>query len=221
MYNVMATSRHRFYSDDMKARIGTHLAYEDLSIPVDRMRRWHPLNRSLYLGYKTLLCGMLLNHKGDRVAMANSVETRYPFLDDNVIALSAKVHPKWKLRRARYDKYLLRMTAARYLPKEVALRPKGMFRAPFADSFFANAPPYVRQLMSEESLRKTGYFDVAKVRKQYELYTSHNASKARLFMEMGMVSVVSTQLWHHLYLGGGLCELPDTQPRPVVERPAA
>jgi len=219
MYNFVATSRHRFYSEELKARIGTHLAYEDLPIPTDRMKRWHPLNRSLYIGYKTMLCGMLLNHKGDRVAMANSVETRYPFLDDDVIALCAKVHPRWKLRRARYDKYLLRMTAARYLPKEVALRPKGMFRAPFADSFFANAPPFVQQLMSEESLRKTGYFDVAKVRKQYEHYTSQNASKARFFMEMGMVSVLSTQLWHHLYLGGGLCELPDTQPTPKVERP--
>ena len=51
------------------------------------MRRWHPLNQSLYFGYKIHLPGLLLNHKGDRVAMANSVETRYPFLDEDVISL--------------------------------------------------------------------------------------------------------------------------------------
>jgi asparagine synthase (glutamine-hydrolysing) len=34
-------------------------------------------NRSLYLGYKIHLAGLLLNQKGDRVAMANSVEARY------------------------------------------------------------------------------------------------------------------------------------------------
>ena len=76
------------------------------------------------------LPGLLLNHKGDRVAMANSVETRYPFLDENVIALVSKLHPRWKLRGLTRDKYLLRQAAARLLPKEAAFRKKGMFRAP-------------------------------------------------------------------------------------------
>ncbi|MGC3969222.1 MAG: hypothetical protein QM775_18215 [Pirellulales bacterium] len=94
-----------------------------------------------------------------------------------------------------------------------------MFRAPFADSFFSHAPPFVRQLMSEESLKKTGYFDVAGVRKHFETYVNGKASKARFFLEMGLISVLSTQLWHHMYLGGGLCDLPDTKPNPKVDRP--
>jgi asparagine synthase (glutamine-hydrolysing) len=32
--------------------------------------------------------------------------------------------------------------------------------------------------------------------------------------------VVATQLWHHLYISGGLCELPEQSPRPQVERPS-
>jgi len=36
---------------------------------------------------------------------------------------------------------------------------------------------------------------------------------------MGLTGVLSTQLWHHLYMGGGLCELPEHAPRPEVERP--
>jgi asparagine synthase (glutamine-hydrolysing) len=221
MYNFVALSRHRFYSDEMKQRLGDHVAYEDLALNTERMRHWHPLNRSLYIGYKTLLCGMLLNHKGDRVAMANSVETRYPFLDNNVIDLASRVHPRWKLRAFRQDKYLLRQTAKKYLPKQIALRPKAMFRAPFAASFFAEAPEYVRQLMSEESLRKTGYFDVERVRRQFVKYSSPNAPQTRFFLEMGLASVVSTQLWHHLYLGGGLCDLPETHPAPHVDRPTS
>ncbi len=27
-------------------------------------------------------------------------------------------------------------------------------------------------------------------------------------MDMGLVSVISTQLWHHTYCGGGLADLP-------------
>ena len=93
--------------------------------------------------------------KGDRVAMNSSVETRYPFLDMDVYNLLAGVHPRWKLRGFR-DKYLLRLLGERYLPREVAWRPKGMFRAPL-DSFFDHkVPAFVDQLLSDESLKKTG-----------------------------------------------------------------
>jgi asparagine synthase (glutamine-hydrolysing) len=36
---------------------------------------------------------------------------------------------------------------------------------------------------------------------------------------MGLTGVLSTQLWHHLYMGGGLCDLPDHSARPQVDRP--
>ena len=109
----------------MREELGGHVAYEDLGLDLDRMRRWHPLNRSLYLGYKVQLAGLLLSQKGDRVAMANSVETRYPFLDEEVIAFASRLHPRWKLRGLLKDKYLLRQAAARVLPKTVAGRPQG------------------------------------------------------------------------------------------------
>jgi asparagine synthase (glutamine-hydrolysing) len=149
----------------------------------------------------------LLNHKGDRIAMANSVETRYPFLDEDVIALAARVHPRWKLSRSFKDKILLRQAAARLLPNEVAFRPKGMFRAPLAESFFVNAAPFVRQLLSEESLAATGYFDAARVARDRDLLSSGKGAKLGNFASLGMVGVLATQLWHHLYLGEGLCEL--------------
>ncbi|MBL8566499.1 MAG: asparagine synthase (glutamine-hydrolyzing) [Hyphomicrobiaceae bacterium] len=208
LYHLVGTSRHKFYSREMFDRLGGASAYGDLELDTERMRRWNPLNQSLYLGYKVMLPGLLLNHKGDRVAMANSVEARYPFLDENVIALTSRLAPRWKLRGLRMDKYLLRKTAARWLPHEIALRPKAMFRAPFAESFIDNAPPYVAQLLSEEALRKTGYFDVAKVRRFYALARMGELRPWHFFNSMGLASVLATQLWHHQNLGGGLCDLP-------------
>jgi hypothetical protein len=51
----------------------------------------------------------------------------------------------------------------------------------------------------------------------------------RVFVEMGLTAVISTQLWHHKYLGGGLCDLPEADfrtasapvdaPRQVSEAP--
>ena len=152
MYNLVSTARDRYYSAGFKEQLGGHVAYEDVGLDLERMARWHPLNRSLYLGYKVHLAGMLLTHKGDRVAMSNSVETRYPYLDEDVIAVISRLHPKLKLRRLK-DKYLLRRAAERMLPQEVAWRPKYMFRAPLAESFFTSGAPYVEDLLSEASLK--------------------------------------------------------------------
>jgi asparagine synthase (glutamine-hydrolysing) len=219
LYSFVARARHMYYSADMKAALGDYSAYEDVPLDLERMRRWHPLNQSLYLGYKLQLPGLLLNHKGDRIAMANSVETRYPFLDQDVIATAARIHPSLKLKGMRQDKFLLRTAAARLLPQEVAWRPKGMFRAPFAESFFENPPPFVEQLMSPEALARTGYFDVKAVRRDSERYVAGKVPGWRIFMSMGLGGVLSTQLWHHINLGGGLCELPDTNHIDLAARP--
>jgi asparagine synthase (glutamine-hydrolysing) len=208
MYNLVATSRARYYSGGMREALQGHVAYEDLALDMERMRRWHPLNRSLYLGYKVHLPGLLLSQKGDRVAMANSVETRYPFLDEDVIAFFSRIHPRWKLRRGLKEKYILRQAAMRILPEEVARRPKAMFRAPLADTFLRNPAPFVRDLMSEASLARAGYFDVEAVTRDSALVARGEGDKIGTFASLGLVGVVATQLFHHLYLGGGLCELP-------------
>ena len=219
IYHLVSQSRHRYFSASLKDRLGDTNAYEDLPLDLERMRRWSPLNQSLYFGYKGMLAGLLMNHKGDRIAMANSVETRYPFLDEDVIAFASRLHPRWKLRGFTKDKYLLRQAAARILPNEVAFRPKGMFRAPLAETFFANPPPFVRQLVSEEALGKTGYFNVEAVRRDVALIKKGEVAKLGTFANMGLIGVLATQLWHHLYLGESLCDLPTQEPNPHIDRP--
>lgn len=220
MYNLVARSRDRYYSGELKERLGSFVAYQDLALDLERMRHWHPLNRSLYLGYKIQLAGLLLNQKGDRVAMANSVETRYPFLDEEVVAFAARLHPKWKLHGWLKDKYLLRKSAERVLPNEVAWRSKAMFRAPLAESFLANPRPFVRDLVSPDSLARTGYFAAASVQRDCALLAK-GEGRLGTFARLGLGGVVATQLWHHLYLGGGLCDLPYVAHQAAVEPTAA
>ena len=102
---------------------------DDIDVSPD-LYRWHPFNRQMYFGGRVMLPGHLLASKGDRVAMNSSVETRYAFLDEDVIAYMAKLHPRWKLRGVMNDKYIERKVAERWLPKDVAWRRKKMFRAP-------------------------------------------------------------------------------------------
>src|SRR5207253_6617229 len=185
IYGLMSMSKLRLFSPQMLELCLEDIPYEHLGLNLDRARRWHPLNRSLYIGARVMLPGLLLNAKGDRVAMNSSVETRYPFLDEEVFSFLAGLHPRWKMRGLR-DKYILRLLAERWLPPSIAWRGKAMFRAPFDSFSLNNSPPsplgtgrdpsplaasapgqraaegtpaFIDQLLSEESLRQTGYFD--------------------------------------------------------------
>ena len=216
LYDVLGQTRTLLYSDALWDRLGNDSAYDDLDLPNDRMARWHPLNQSLYVGYKLMLPGLLLFGKGDRIAMNSSVEARYPFLDDDVIDFCASVAPEYKLRGLK-DKWLLRRVAARALPARIAGRPKTMFRASLSKTFLnPKAPAWVGQLLSPESLRAAGYFDPALVASaRAERLARPRISARQLGLDMHLTSVVATQLWHHTFCGGGLCDLPEWSPPPA------
>jgi asparagine synthase (glutamine-hydrolysing) len=212
IYGLFGASKVRFFSAAMWERLGDHLPYADLQLNAERARRWHPLNRSLYLGARVMLPGLLLAAKGDRVAMNSSVETRYPFLDEDVFDFLARLHPIWKMHGLR-DKLILRYLAQRWVPRSIAWRAKAMFRAP-TDSFHTTElPTFVDQLLSPESLRRTGYFDVDAVRHWSSAFRLLRAgSTQRAILEMGLVGVVATQLWHHTYIDATLADLPAWAP---------
>jgi asparagine synthase (glutamine-hydrolysing) len=171
------------------------------------MQRWHPLNRGLYWAGRIHLAGHLLSLKGDRVAMHSSVETRYPFLDEDVFTFLAGLHPDWKLRGFR-DKYILRRVGERYLPREIAWRRKAMFRAPLDSFFAADAPPFVDQLLSDASLRKTGWFNVERVHLwRRRLQEGTLGLRQRTIVELGMVGVLTSQLWYQTFIDRGLADL--------------
>src|SRR5262249_45604983 len=108
------------------------------------------------------------------------------------------------------EKWILRRVAEKTLPKRIANRPKTMFRAKLSKTFLGeHRPAWVDQLLSPESLRLTGYFDPEKGAHQRRLQTLlPRVTVGRFVYDVGLTCVVSTQLWHHLFCGGGLCELP-------------
>jgi asparagine synthase (glutamine-hydrolysing) len=152
--------------------------------------------------------------------MNASVETRYPFLDEDVFAFLARLHPRWKMRGLR-DKYILRLLGERYLPTEIAWRRKAMFVAPL-DSFLTRTSEsgcgYVDQLLSEESLRKTGWFDVARVQLWRDRIRAGRVSlPQRPIAHLGMVGVVASHLLTPSSTALADCRPPRqvTSPRPA------
>jgi asparagine synthase (glutamine-hydrolysing) len=212
-WEIMAQSRERLYSPGLWERLDGYCAYDDVSVPAERMRRWHPLNQSLYTSYKVMMPGLLMAAKGDRSTRHSSTEGRYPFLDERVVDFCAALAPDYKLHNITV-KWLLRKVAANVLPAPIARRTKTMFRANLGKVFVGpDRPRWVDQLLSPESLRATGYFDRDAVLQAEEAQRRKpRKSLYRFSLDMGLMGVISTQLWHHIYCGGGLADLPTWTP---------
>ena len=209
LYEFIRLSRPTLYSDSLKARLAGHSAYQDLDFDHPRLKQWHPLNQSLYLGYKAMLAGLLMIPKGDRISMHSSIEARYPFLDEDVIEFCASIAPEYKIH-GKTEKWILRQVAAKTLPKQLANRPKTMFRASLSGTFLGEGhPAWVDELLSPESLAKTGYFNPAAVAMEVRKQTNFpRITPKRFVFDVALTCVVTTQLFHHLFFGGGLCSLP-------------
>ena len=169
------------------------------SLPPDFMS-WDPLSRAQYIEITLFLSNYLLSSQGDRMAMAHAVEGRYPFLDYRVIEFAARVPPFYRLRGLR-DKFILRKAATDLIPPDLAQRPKQPYRAPISRCFFGETPlPYVDDLLTEESLRKKGYFHADRVRK---LIDKIRRQDGRLLSErenMAITGILSTQLLDEMFI---------------------
>lgn len=124
--------------------------------------QWPPFCQSQYLEAIIFLPGYLLSSQGDRMAMAHSVEGRYPFLDHRVVELAARIPPRLKMKGL-HEKHILKQTAQGLVPDSVRRRAKQPYRAPDVASFFPTAagqtpPEYVRELLSTERIRRDGVF---------------------------------------------------------------
>ena len=169
------------------------------SILPDAISRWQPLNRDQYIEAHTLMSGYLLNSQGDRVAMANSIEGRFPFLDHRVIEFANLLPARYKIMGTN-EKYLLKRAMKGLIPESIRKRTKQPYRAPDSQSFFINGktPAYIVELLSENSLKEAGYFNPLAVAK---LMKKCKAGRAIGFGDnMAFVGILSTMLLHELFI---------------------
>lgn len=214
LYALFSRVRAFLYADSFFERLGSYSPADDHAWSPERVRSWHPLNQSLYADFECVLGGHLLADKGDRVAMAAGVEPRFPFLDEEVVALAASIDPALKLRHGQ-DKWLLRQVAARVLPAAVANRQKHMFRAePIIHA--PGRPAWTDELLSPESLRRTGLFEPTAIAAALAQRSGSALSPRTSLLQGGLTGVVSTQLFIHLFCGGGLCSLPVWSPPQIA-----
>ncbi|NUL83146.1 MAG: asparagine synthase (glutamine-hydrolyzing) [Armatimonadetes bacterium] len=163
------------------------------------------INASLYFELKTFLPGLLVVE--DKLSMAHSLETRVPFLDNDLVDFALRVPVRYKLsnldqaiqmdenvpwkRRATADgKAVLRSAMSRIIPKEVTERNKQGFSAPDASWFRGESIDYINRLLRSPRARIYDLLQPAYVESALDQHTSGQANR-RLFIW----SLLSLEHW--------------------------
>ena len=116
------------------------------------------LQRALFFEFKTFLHGFLLIE--DRISMAHSLETRVPFLDNNLVDLAWRIPPFMKLNtkglngnennhyfESSEGKTILRSAMKRYLPKEFLHQRKQGFSPPDENWYRGPSMDYIKSIL--------------------------------------------------------------------------
>jgi asparagine synthase (glutamine-hydrolysing) len=127
--------------------------------------------------------------KVDRAAMANSLETRVPFLDHRVVELAWRLPMNMKMRDGK-TKWILRQVLYKYVPQVLIERPKQGFSIPLNEWLRGPLRHWVESLLNEKRLRSEGYFNVSLVRKIWLAHLSGKRNNQRLLW-----SILMYQAW--------------------------
>jgi asparagine synthase (glutamine-hydrolysing) len=96
--------------------------------------------------------------KVDRASMANSLETRAPFLDHELIELARRL-PNSLLINNGVGKIALRKILYKYVPKQLIERPKTGFSIPIADWLRGPLREWAEDNLSESRIKSEGYLN--------------------------------------------------------------
>jgi asparagine synthase (glutamine-hydrolysing) len=174
------------------------------------------IGASLYLELKTFLHGLLVVE--DKLSMAHSLETRVPFLDNELVDFAARMPVRFKLRydgvysridenvtgkRRVYEessadgKAVLRRAMHRFVPEQALARKKQGFSAPDASWFRGESIDYINRLLRDPDARIYEFLRPEGVARVLDEHTS-GAHNRRLLIW----SLLNLEWWCRCFLDG-------------------
>ena len=186
-------AKQRLYTDELRAATRDCDAYAAHRRYFDRVQDAAPLNRLLYVDMKTFLpCLNLMTT--DKTSMAANLEVRVPFLNREMIALTARMPPDLKLHGFK-RKYILKRALEKVLPHDVVWRKKAGFGAPIRSWLRGPLRPLVDDLLSEETVSKRGLFRPEEVRQIIDQNLS-----GREDYNLQVFQLLNLELWQRQFL---------------------
>jgi asparagine synthase (glutamine-hydrolysing) len=152
-----------------------------------------PIEQLLSVNARTYLPGDLLV-KTDRMTMANSVEARCPFLDQDLWEFAAKIPTALKLKGST-TKYILKRAVDGLVPREIIHRKKHGFGVPIGHWFRSSLKDYVRDvLLSPQALHRE-YFRENALR---QLLEEHQTGKRDHGQRLW--ALLTFETWHRIFI---------------------
>ena len=174
------------------------------------------VNHSLYLEAKTFLPGLFVVE--DKLSMAHSLESRVPFLDNDLVDFAQRVPVRLKLRdledvvkqdenapgkneryfeRTRDGKLLLRRVMQRYIPETITNQVKQGFSGPDASWFRGESLDYVRNVVHDSDAAMYEYLNPDAVRNLVDDHLDGRANRRLLLW-----SLLTFEHWCQTFLNG-------------------
>ncbi len=187
--------------------------------PGDRMETPEGyVNHSLYFEAKTFLHGVFM--VDDKLSMAHSLESRVPFMDNDLVDFAQQVPVRLKLgnlravaslnenepgpktrryfNKTRDGKLLLREAMSRHMPESITRGVKQGFSAPDATWFKGDSMDYVRRTLFDNSAAIYDYLDRGTVQ---SLVSEH--LEGRQNRRLLIWSLLCLDEWMSIFLNGG------------------
>ena len=148
----------------------------------------------LYADQKTYLIELLM--KQDQMSMANSIESRVPFLDHTLVEFAMQIPDRLKIRGG-IQKYILKKAVEDLLPREIVHRKKMGFPTPIRQWLLDEraAPLYAAVLDPKGFLG--AYLDMGEVKTLVERHRAGTEDATDRIWRL-----INLQLWGDLFLTG-------------------
>jgi asparagine synthase (glutamine-hydrolysing) len=181
------------YTNEMRAATQDQDAYSAHRHYFALVKNAAPLNQLLYVDLKTFLpCLNLMTT--DKTSMAANLEVRVPFLNREMLELTARMPPDLKLRGLK-RKYILKRAAEKLFPPEIVWRKKAGFGAPIRSWLRGALQPMVDDLLSEETVRRRGLFSPEEVRRVIDANLS-----GREDYNLQVFQLLTLELWQRAFI---------------------
>jgi asparagine synthase (glutamine-hydrolysing) len=154
------------------------------------------LNRMSYVDLHTYLPECLMT-KMDIASMANSLETRSPFLDHKVLEFAFSLPGRLKLKGLSGTKWILKETFKDMLPPEIYRRGKMGFGVPLGPWFRGELKGYWQETCLSQKALGRGYFRPEAL---FKLWDEHQ--QGRRDHGYKLWALLMLELWHRQYADG-------------------
>lgn len=167
--------------------------YRVLTEQINRAKHQDPINQVLYAETTTLLPGNNLV-KPDRMAMANSLEVRSPFLDYRLVEFAFQIPGHLKLEGGE-TKAIYKKAVQPLLGDELTYRKKQMFTVPVGEWFKKELADYCHQLLLDGRLGARKILHETAIR---NMLSSHIQGSANYTRQLR--ALISLEIWFRLFI---------------------